>query len=254
MDAGAKAAGREIFALALRGDIGLVRRRAFDRLLPQLVRRPKGVEHQARIGQQVLPSLLFQAHRIGKDRERIGLREIGNRVETSARQQFVDLGGGHRREMIADPFHRRRRQHLGEHRPRPGMRRRVRLQDDALRAPRLFFGEIAQAHAAARAKRQGVVKDGMHLRIAGHAVDAPFVEPHQRPGLAEGIVDRVRILEKLVRERVHVQARHTDRCRPRRGYRICAGGLAHVGLLHIVLAERYALSLCLGCWSGFGRA
>jgi hypothetical protein len=61
-------------------------------------------------------------------------------------------------------------------------------------------------------KRQGIVEDGVHLRIARHAVDAPFIEPHQRPGLAqEGVVDRVRILEKLVRERVDVQAWHTGR-------------------------------------------
>src|SRR5439155_18095601 len=135
-----------------------------------------------------------------------------------------------------------------------GMRRRVRLEDDALRAPRLFLGEIAQAHAAARTERQGIVEDGMHFRIARHAVDAPFVEPNKRPGLAEGVVDRVRVLEKLVRERVYVQAWHAGGRAPRRGDRIRAGGRAHVGLLHIVLAERYALSLCLGCWSGFGRA
>ena len=154
MDAGAETAGREIFALALLGDIGLVRRRALDRVLPQLVRRPERVEHQARIRQQILAPLLLQAHRIGKHRERIGFREIGDGVETSARQQFVDLGFGGRGETVADLLHRGRRQHLAQHRAGAGMRRRIGLEDDARRTPRLLLGEIAQADAAARTERQ----------------------------------------------------------------------------------------------------
>jgi hypothetical protein len=134
------------------------------------------------------------------------------------------------------------------------MRRGIRLEDDALRTPRLFLGEIAQAHAPARTERQGVVENGVHLRIARHAVNAPFVEPYDRPGLAEDIVDRVRILEKFGRERIHVKLWHAGRRVARGGYRVCPGRRAHVGLLHIVLAERYALSLCLDRWSGFGRA
>ena len=61
MDAGAEAAGREVFALALFGDIGLMRRRALDGVLAQLVRRPERVEDEARIGQQILAPFLLQA-------------------------------------------------------------------------------------------------------------------------------------------------------------------------------------------------
>ena len=103
VDAGAETAGREVLALALRGHIGLMRRRALDRVLAQLVRRPECVEHQARVGQQILASLLLQAHRIGKDRQRIGFREIGDGIKALPRQQFVDLGVGGRGEVARGP-------------------------------------------------------------------------------------------------------------------------------------------------------
>ncbi len=82
-----KPPGREVLALALFGDIGLMRRRALDRLLPQLVRRTKGVEDEARIGQQVLAALLLQAERVGKDRQRIGFRKVGDGIEAAPLQQ-----------------------------------------------------------------------------------------------------------------------------------------------------------------------
>ena len=68
MDAGAKTAGREILALALRGDVGLMRRRALDGLLAQLVRWPERIEDEAGIRQEVLAPLLLEAQRVGKHR------------------------------------------------------------------------------------------------------------------------------------------------------------------------------------------
>ena len=180
MDAGTEPAGREVLALALRGHIGLMRRRALDRFLAQLVRRPECVEHQAGVGQEVFASLLLKAHRVGKDRQRIGFRKVGNGIEAAAREQFVDLGFGERGEMTAERLHRGRRQHLVQHRPRACMRRRIGLQDNARRSPRLFLGKIAQADAAAGAEGLRIVEDGMHLLIARHAIDAPFVEIDDR--------------------------------------------------------------------------
>ena len=119
MDAAAKTIRREIFALALFGDIGLMRRRALDGILAQLVRRSEGVEHQARIGQQILAPLLLQAHRIRKNRHRVGFRQIGDGIEAFPRQQFVDLGGGGRGKALAHLLHDRRRQHLAQHRAGP---------------------------------------------------------------------------------------------------------------------------------------
>ncbi len=46
MDAGTKPAGRQVVALALFGNIGLMRRRTLDRVLSELVGRAEGVEHQ----------------------------------------------------------------------------------------------------------------------------------------------------------------------------------------------------------------
>ena len=57
----------------------------------------------------------------------------------------------------------------------------------------------------------------MHLPVARHAVDAPFVEPYQRSGLAEDFMDRVRILEEFGRERVHIQPRRASRRATLRG-------------------------------------
>src|SRR3954452_16348950 len=102
MDTSAEAAGSEIFALALFGDISLMRRRTFDGVLAQLVGRPECVEDNACIGQQMLAPFLPQAKRIGKDRKRIGLRQIGNGVEAPPLQQFVDLGSGSGGEAIPD--------------------------------------------------------------------------------------------------------------------------------------------------------
>jgi hypothetical protein len=67
MDARAKAAGREIVALALLLHIGLVRLRAFDRGLAQFVRRPERVKDHTGIRQQMLAPFLFQPDRIGKN-------------------------------------------------------------------------------------------------------------------------------------------------------------------------------------------
>ena len=74
----------------------------------------------------------------------------------------------------------------------------------------------------------------MHFGIARHAKDTPFVEPDQRAGLAQSLVARERILEKVERERVDIEAGNISHC-----------GSYHEGLLHNVLAERRAVSLCL---------
>src|SRR5882757_10497104 len=92
VDAGADAARGEIVALALLGNIGLVRRRALDRLLAELVRRTEGVEYQARVRQQMLAALRPQAQRIREDRQRIGFRKVLDRVETALLEQGIDAG------------------------------------------------------------------------------------------------------------------------------------------------------------------
>ena len=46
----------------------------------------------------------------------------------------------------------------------------------------------------------------MDFRIAGHAIDVPFVEPDHRSGLPEHLVDGMRIFEEFDRERIEVEA------------------------------------------------
>ena len=208
VDAGPEAPGREVVALALFGDIGLMRRRALDGVLTQLVRRPEGIEHQARIGQQILAPLLLQAHRIGKHRHRIGFGQVGDGVEALPFQQFFDLGGGGRGKAIAELLHDRRRQHLAQHRAGPRVLRRIGLENDALRTPRFFPGKIAQSDAAAGAEGGGIVEDGVNLGVAGNAVDRPFVEMDQRPRVAHPRMVRIGIVEKFDRERIDVETRN----------------------------------------------
>ncbi|MEH2477717.1 hypothetical protein V1282_001074 [Nitrobacteraceae bacterium AZCC 2146] len=212
MDAGTEATGREIVALALLLHIGLMRRRALDRILTQFVRRPESIEDETGIGQQVLAALLLQPDRIGKHRERIGLGEIRHRVKTSLREQFIDLGLGRGGEAIPDLLHHGRRQHLVEHRARPCMRRRIGLEDEARRPPRLFLGEIAQAHTAAGTEGLGIVEHRSDFGIARHRIDIPFVEMHHRPRLAQHFIGRMRILEKRDRERIDVEAGDAEEC------------------------------------------
>ena len=220
VDTGAETARREVRPLALLGHIGLMRRRAFDRALPQFVRRPERVEHETRIGQQILAPLLLQAHRIGKHRQRIGFGEVGNRIDIAAAgQQFIDLGVRRRREAVTQPLHRRRRQHLAEHRAGAGMRRRVGLEDQARRPPRLLLLEIAQANAAAGAEGERIVEHRINFGVAGDAIDVPLVEIHHRARLAQRLLLRIGIGEVVQRERIDTQMRNTRAVLGRRGNR-----------------------------------
>jgi len=45
----------------------------------------------------------------------------------------------------------------------------------------------------------------VNFRVAGDAVDRPFVEIHQRSCFAQQPVGRIRIVEEFDRERVHVE-------------------------------------------------
>src|SRR4051812_30551319 len=143
MDARAETAWSKVITLALFGDIGLVWRRAFDGVLTELVRRPERVEYDSGIRQQVFAPFLFQTQRIGKDRKRIGFREIGNGVKISPLKQFVNFSFGGRRETLAYLLQRRRRQNLAEDCAGPGVRWRIGFEDNAWRTPRLFFCEVA---------------------------------------------------------------------------------------------------------------
>src|SRR5947209_9353123 len=89
------------------------------------------------------------------------------------------------------------------------MRRRVGLQNKALRPPRLLLGEIAQTHAAAGAERLGIVQYLMHLLVSRHAIDAPFVEIDDGARLAELLMGRKRIGEELDSERIEIEMRNT---------------------------------------------
>jgi len=59
VDAASESLRRHVFALALLLDIGLMWRRAFERLLAQFVRRTECIETYHRIGQQMFAPLLF---------------------------------------------------------------------------------------------------------------------------------------------------------------------------------------------------
>jgi hypothetical protein len=82
------------------------------------------------------------------------------------------------------------------------MLRRIGLENDAWRAPRLLLGEVAQADAAARTERGGIVQHGMHLGMARHAIDLPLVEIDQRAGLAQPLLAGMQIVEVFDRERI----------------------------------------------------
>jgi hypothetical protein len=158
------------------GDIGLMRRGALDRVLSQLVGRAEGIEHEARIGQQILAPFLFQPERVGKDRERVGFREIGDGIKTASLQQRVDLGFGGGGKTAAKLLQRGRRQHVAQHRAGARMQRRIGLEDDARRAPWLLLGEVAQSDPTTRTKGGRVVQHRMHFSVTRHTVNVPGVE------------------------------------------------------------------------------
>ena len=139
MNAGAETARREIVALALFGNIGLMRRRALDGVLAQFVRWTECVEDEACIRQQILAPFLLQAHGVGKDRQRVGFGQIGNGVKTPTVQQLIDLGSGGGGKPGAHLLQRGRRKHVAQHRTGPGMFRRIGFKDDARRAPWLLL-------------------------------------------------------------------------------------------------------------------
>ena len=198
MDAGAETSRCEIVSLALLLHISLVRLRAFDRGLPQFVRRPERIEDHAGVGQQMVAAFLSQPDSIGKDRQRIGLGQIGDGIDASLGQQPVDLDLGGVDEPVTDLLHDRRRKHPAEYRTGPRMGRRVGLENQARRPPRFLLGKIAQAHAAAGTERQGIVEHSMNFRVARDRIYVPFVEMHHRARLAQRLVGGVRVLEEFV--------------------------------------------------------
>ena len=136
----------------------------------------------------MLPPILFQAHRVGKDRQGIGFREVGDGIDVLSLQQLIDLGFRRHGKALAKLLHHGRRQDLAEHGAGARMRRRIGLQDQARRPPWLLGLEIAQAHAAAGAEGEGIVEHGMDLGAARHAVDVPFVEKNNRGGFPEPLL------------------------------------------------------------------
>src|SRR5882724_3341256 len=85
------------------------------------------------------------------------------------------------------------------------MRRRIGLEDEARRPPRFFPGEIAQADPATGTERRGVVQHGMHLGMARHAIDLPFVEIDQWARFAQLLLGRMEIVEERDRKRIDIQ-------------------------------------------------
>src|SRR6516225_8766947 len=87
------------------------------------------------------------------------------------------------------------------------MPRRVGLQYEALGAPSLFSGEIGETGAAARAEGLPVVEDHVNLGVARDRPHPVARQADHRPRLAQFLVFRKRVLEKLAPERIDFQGR-----------------------------------------------
>jgi hypothetical protein len=166
MDARPDPVRRKVLALALFRDPGDMRRGALYRVAAQFVVRAEGVEHRAGIGKQMFAAVFSKPHRVGKDRERVGLGESWNRVEATRLDELVRQGLRGRGKRVAKLLHHRSRQRAIKHRAGAVVFGRVLLQDETRRTPRPFFGEIAHPDAAAGAEGPPVVENAMHLLVA----------------------------------------------------------------------------------------
>ena len=69
----------------------------------------------------------------------------------------------------------------------------------------------------------GIVQDGVHFRMARHAIDLPFVEIDQRSCLAQQLLGRIQIVEEFDRKRIEREMRS----RPVRGRPVVAVRRSH---------------------------
>jgi hypothetical protein len=83
--------------------------------------------------------------------------------------------------------------------------RRIGLQYEAGRSPRFLLGKIAQTNAAPGAKRQGIVEDGMNLRVPRYAENVPFIEINDRSGFPQPLLIWIRVFEEVDRKRIDVE-------------------------------------------------
>src|ERR1700733_1294159 len=102
------------------------------------------------------------------------------------------------------------------------MFRRVALQHQARRPPWLLALKIAQAHAATRTEGRRIVEDLSDLGVPRDRVGAVLFEPDNWPRLPQRFVRRMRIAQKIERERIERRRRNPSG-RPRgRGLRHCS--------------------------------
>ena len=187
----AKTLRRQVFALALRGDIGLMRRRTVDRVLPQLVGRPERIEHQAGIGQQIFarPPASGPSRRERPTADRLG--EIGNSIEAALLQQLVDLALPQPRQARRAAFITVADSTWLQHRAGSGVpggsASRMRLC-----GRHGFSWRNRSGPRRGWSRRSRIVQHGMDLGIARHAIEVPFVEIDDRPGLAQQFMGRDR--------------------------------------------------------------
>ena len=195
-------------ALALRRNPLDMRRHLRDRRPAQLVVGAEHVEHRRRIGQQMLAAFSREADRVRHDHHRIDFGAIGDRVEAPlSRQRLRELFRGLGEARPQRPHHRRRQRAI-EHGAGAIVLGRVALENQARRPPRLLALKVAQAHAAAGTEGRRIIEDLPDLGMPRRGVGAIFFEPHDRPGLAQGLVRGKRIAQHIERKRIDRRSRN----------------------------------------------
>jgi hypothetical protein len=207
MDRRAEAAGRERVALHLSLEPCQNRFGIPDRCLEKFVARAKGVEHHIAVRQQEMPVFTRHPHCVGKYGQRVGLGEIGDRIAAAALQKLVDKLVCLRGETLAQAPYHRRGQHPVQYPAGAVVHWRVGLEHQALRPPGLFFGEVGETGAAARAEGLPVVEHHVDLGIARDRPHAVARQPHGGTRLAQFLVGGKRVLEKIAAERVNIRNR-----------------------------------------------
>src|ERR1700722_18513827 len=93
----------------------------------------------------------------------------------------------------------------------------VALEHHAWRPPRLLALKIAQACAATRTERHGIVEDLPNLGVSRRRIAAVLFEPHDRSNLPQRLVGRMRIAQEIERERINLANRNPIGWAPFRG-------------------------------------
>ena len=166
------------------------------------VARTKGIEDHGAVGQQVFHALLAEADRFGKHAQRIGLGDVGDRIDPPASNELLRKFLGRFLETCAQARHRLCRQCSVHHRTAARMQWRIGLEDEARRAPWLGAAEIVDADAGRRAECLPIAQRCLHFGIPGACPQPITLKPHYRPGFAQFRVKRIGHGEEIVGERI----------------------------------------------------